>query len=1483
MADLNNVVELTIGVNVKDVDKALPVIKRLERDIINATKQFDKGTMSQKRFNAELNKSRNTFKDYSSNAGLASVRVNKLVNDHRKATSATKAAADATKKASNELKAFAAARREATEINKRFTDAETRSTVATKKEAVELERLRDKFVKGHIAMKIYSKGLNELAVARKAGIITTQQQTAATAQLNAQMMAGAGAFASAGKGAGMAKNKMNGMNMVVQQAGYQFGDFAVQVQGGTSAFVAFSQQGAQLAGMLPMIAGPLGISMGLAVGLSAALGILIPIIGAVGRMFMEMGSSAKDSASSAEALNERIKAIINSLKEYKRVKEAAGLGVSLEFMDLTAQISQAQELVTALKAVVDANKNIPAASGEEGAAQLDAQMKEKDALGKLTEAKTQLNLLLEKEGEIKDSNFAKGSLALTQELALIQAKEKYGSDSDEALSAELDQELRLRKAAIDARVEAGELDKNAGAAMKLQVQSIHELNALLREGEKIKSESTAHQEAKDALVIATQDVKLQRTITDELDRQEVMTKRGIIFDRIKGKITAERADELLALVNTLTDEQKLLRASVKDAKDLAAGLKEAATAMSNLTKFGENIEKSIAKATAEVEALKEGGNKANASMIAGLEFELEVRKEIALATAVGSDAKQAAIDTYEASLERIAVLAGLIAEKDLLAAKSPTGSKGGQTNEQYIAQLIREIKQKKSLIGLSKEEVKVATLRNKIKEKGIKLTDENVQVLLKEQAELIESTRISEDYQAMISDIRTGLTDAFTSVIEGTKSVGSAFKDMIRQMLMSLAQKSFIQPLVGAITGGASASMSTQAIASGGSSLLGGSGTFAAGASALGSGLYAGAGSALGFGSSASVVASAELATGAMGAFGTSLGAIAGPLAVAAVAISFLSSKTKLLDSGLKGTVTNMDATIESFEKLQKSRFFGLSKSVSTKGSLLSDEDAAPMIEAIKEIQMSVMDAAGQFGIANDVFDNFTHDFKLSLKGLSEEAKKAAIAEEFTKMGDAFAQMTEHFETMAEAIEAANQRMALQNRLDTLLGNNAAILARQREAEIKAVHELNKELLVSIHRLEDAQVAFAQADQAVGEAFKALRLAIDAEKKGITDAFTSLLDGLKIRLDAANEVMKRTQTIVNMLEGALSGRSVTQGLEQKFARREGALNFIRGGDFEDEQMLRDALSVVGEPTEQLFGSFVEYAREFGRTSLVLEQARGIAQFQLTAAEEAVIVLERQIEASEEANESQLAALDERYILAEKEYAALLGIDTSIMSVEAAIANLAVAMQAAIDALAAQRAAAAAAAVVAATPAVQTPTTTSTTTETAEAQRRREMEFLNGSAAAAENKANDESQSRREMAELSARSDAIRDARAAASGEDNGSSGSSSFSQAVSSGWDKVSDFFGFATGGDHTGGLRMVGERGPELEATGPSRIFSNKQTSKMFSNPELVEEIRGLRSEVSGLRSEQRQMQASSSKYVKRNYEINRKWDVDGLPATRT
>ena len=57
----------------------------------------------------------------------------------------------------------------------------------------------------------------------------------------------------------------------------------------------------------------------------------------------------------------------------------------------------------------------------------------------------------------------------------------------------------------------------------------------------------------------------------------------------------------------------------------------------------------------------------------------------------------------------------------------------------------------------------------------------------------------------------------------------------------------------------------------------------------------------------------------------------------------------------------------------------------------------------------------------------------------------------------------------------------------------------------------------------------------------------------------------------------------------------------------------------------------------------------------------------------------------------------------------------------------------------------------------------------------------------------------------------------------------------------------FETGGFHSGGLRLVGEGGPELEVTGPSRIFNAQQTRSMLSGSggASSEEIRGLREDV--------------------------------------
>ncbi|MBF9782948.1 phage tail protein [Klebsiella aerogenes] len=97
-----------------------------------------------------------------------------------------------------------------------------------------------------------------------------------------------------------AKGVSSGLRSGFQQAGYQLQDFIVQVQGGQSALVAFSQQGAQLAGVL----GPGGAIVGAVIALGSVLaGILMPSLS-------NSADRMKELQTAAESLNKIV--VINS-------------------------------------------------------------------------------------------------------------------------------------------------------------------------------------------------------------------------------------------------------------------------------------------------------------------------------------------------------------------------------------------------------------------------------------------------------------------------------------------------------------------------------------------------------------------------------------------------------------------------------------------------------------------------------------------------------------------------------------------------------------------------------------------------------------------------------------------------------------------------------------------------------------------------------------------------------------------------------------------------------------------------------------------------------------------------------------------------------------------------------------------------------------------------------------------------------------------
>ena len=144
-----------------------------------------------------------------------------------------------------------------------------RDLIKAQKEQIKFERniltIEAAFRKGDITAKRYTSELNKQAkqLSKLGGTYNkanseVRSYAASVRKLTNDQLGMAQATNMAGK-------STNRFGMYAQQVGYQVGDFFVQVQSGTSALVAFGQQGTQLAGLLPGVAGAV-IGVSLAVG-----------------------------------------------------------------------------------------------------------------------------------------------------------------------------------------------------------------------------------------------------------------------------------------------------------------------------------------------------------------------------------------------------------------------------------------------------------------------------------------------------------------------------------------------------------------------------------------------------------------------------------------------------------------------------------------------------------------------------------------------------------------------------------------------------------------------------------------------------------------------------------------------------------------------------------------------------------------------------------------------------------------------------------------------------------------------------------------------------------------------------------------------------------------------------------------------------------------------------------------------------------------
>ena len=182
---------------------------------------------------------------------------------------------------------------------------------ASQQEASEKERLSIKYKEGYASASLYRKIQDEVTKAHKLGAISARQYEAELESLSQEYTAfqnnavsGVNRFQQA-QVAGT--KSMSNMGVVLQQTGYQVGDFAVQLQSGQSAFVAFSQQATQLVGVLPLMSAQLGMSTMALTAISAGLGIGIPIATALAGVLWTVSSATKDAEEKATRFEDALK------------------------------------------------------------------------------------------------------------------------------------------------------------------------------------------------------------------------------------------------------------------------------------------------------------------------------------------------------------------------------------------------------------------------------------------------------------------------------------------------------------------------------------------------------------------------------------------------------------------------------------------------------------------------------------------------------------------------------------------------------------------------------------------------------------------------------------------------------------------------------------------------------------------------------------------------------------------------------------------------------------------------------------------------------------------------------------------------------------------------------------------------------------------------------------------------------------------------
>lgn len=824
-------------------------------------------------------------------------------------------------------------------------------------------------------------------------------------------------FAPMARGMDSAAASAKNLGPQIQNASFQIGDMAVQVAGGTDALRALTMQ-------LPQLLGSFGILGAVAGGAAAVIGALVPTL--------------FDTSSGANRLSKEMDALSDSVSTYKQFADMANaastdmaqrfgymsgeMSRTSEFLAKIARVEAIQNLDTAVKTLSEtfgefSDKMVIGTGGifSQGGMMREWQRTVANLRDEMSLTEPQVDLVWKALARLTRADGVDKQILAANELNSA-FERAFGSI--EKVPKPL---LEVAKQAGMLALQGGEIaDQNARVAA-----SATEVNAKYQQ--QIEMSRAILSYGSDSA-----QVEAVKRAQADLTARAMLEQKGL---------TGQVADETLRAAMQAYDlgiQVSQAEASLRGAEAAARAL---AGAMAAAAGFSANLDNQIAILDAQIGAARNKQNVALAGQVKSLELQATATRDATLATnKFGAASAVVAITAeaqYQTDLKKIGVIRDTTTELGRLteangAAGRSSGRAGGAAKKAGGAGASAAKSARTEVEKLTKSLDDEATKWREMLDPTAKYRREIEDLAkLKDRLSTGEMAKAQEKLNAEFADslpLVGELTDTLVDgLFKGFKgSLGDilgVFKNWLGQMIATAAKNRIVMSM--GFTGGGVGAAAAQGV--GGVPGMGGLGT---GISAIGSGLWGGASSVIsgfasgglsgGFGAIGTALSGA---TSGLAGLATAAGALALPLAGLAAVFSFFKGKTKLLDSGLRITASNMDALIETFKKTEKTRFWGLSKKRRTSYSEADAEVADPVISAITKAQTSILDMAKVVGFAGGVFDDFTHQLEISTKDLSEEEILKAVAAGVEEATDAFAAMIPGLTKFGKEGEGASETL----------------------------------------------------------------------------------------------------------------------------------------------------------------------------------------------------------------------------------------------------------------------------------------------------------------------------------------------------------------------------------------------------------------------------------------------------------------------------